>query len=170
MKLSRAFVRDGEAVSVQVERLDGDRFRVRVGDQAYEYSARALPDGGVRLQQLGEGGRAGVVYCAGTQQSCMVRVDGRTHALVAPQRRGGPGGAAVGDGSVRAPMTGTVLEVSCAPGDRVAADQTLVVVSAMKMEHKLSAGVDGVVQSVSTEAGATVDQGDALVVVDPAAE
>ena len=34
MKLSREFVRDGEAVSVQVERLDGDRFRVRVGDQA----------------------------------------------------------------------------------------------------------------------------------------
>ena len=52
-------------------------------------------------------------------------------------------------------------------GDEVDAEQTLVVVSAMKMEHKLSAGVAGVVQSVSTEAGATVDQGDALVVVEP---
>ena len=66
-------------------------------------------------------------------------------------------------------MTGTVLEVSCKPGDQVDAEQTLVVVSAMKMEHKLSAGVVGVVQSVSTEAGATVDQGDALIVVEPAA-
>ena len=168
MKLSREFVRDGEVVSVQVERVEGDRFRVRVGEHVYEYDARAMPDGGVRLQQLGEGGKGGVAYGAGSPQSYMVRVDGRTHALEAPQRRGGAGGAS-GDGTVRAPMTGTVLEVSCKPGDQVDAEQTLVVVSAMKMEHKLSAGVVGVVQSVSTEAGATVDQGDALIVVEPAA-
>ena len=43
----------------------------------------------------------------------------------------------------------------------------MAVRTAMKMEHKLSAGIAGVVQSVSTEAGATVDQGDALVVVEP---
>lgn len=169
MKLSREFVRDGAAVSVQVERVEGDRFRVRVGEHVYEYDARALPDGGVRLQQLGEGGKGGVAYGAGSQQSYMVRVDGRTHALEAPQRRGGAGGAG-GDGTVRAPMTGTVLEVSCKPGDQVDAEQTLAVVSAMKMEHKLSAGIAGVVQSVSTEAGATVDQGDALIVVEPAAD
>ena len=169
MKLSREFVRDGEAVSVQVERVEGDRFRVRVGEHVYEYDARALPDGGVRLQQLGGGGVGGVAYGAGSQQSYMVRVDGRTHALEAPQRRGGAGGAG-GDGTVRAPMTGTVLEVSCKPGDQVDAEQTLAVVSAMKMEHKLSAGIAGVVQSVSTKAGATVDQGDALIVVEPAAE
>ena len=169
MKLSREFVRDGEAVSVQVERVEGDRFRVRVGEHVYEYDARALPDGGVRLQQLGEGGKGGVAYGAGSQQSYMVRVDGRTHALEAPQRRGGAGGAG-GDGTVRAPMTGTVLEVSCKLGDQVDAEQTLAVVSAMKMEHKLTAGIAGVVQSVSTEAGATVDQGDALIVVEPAAD
>ncbi len=169
MKLSREFVRDGEPVAVQVERVEGDRFRVRVGDSVYDYDARALPDGGVRLQRLDEGGKGGVAYGAGSQQSYMVRVDGRTHALEAPQRRGGPGGAG-GDGTVRAPMTGTVLEVACAPGDRIEADQTLVVVSAMKMEHKLAAGVAGVVASISTEAGATVDQGDALVVVEPDAE
>ena len=89
MKLSREFVRDGEAVAVQVERVEGDRFRVRVGDQVYDYDARAMPDGGVRLQQLGEGGKGGkggVAYGAGSQQSYMVRVDGRTHALEAPQR------------------------------------------------------------------------------------
>ena len=169
MKLSREFVRDGEAVSVQVERVEGDRFRVRVGERVYEYDARALPDGGVRLQQLGEGGKGGVAYGAGSQQSYMVRVDGRTHALEAPQRRGVAGGAG-GDGTVRAPMTGTVLEVSCKPGDQVDAEQTLAVVSAMKMEHKLSAGIAGVVQSVSTAAGATVDQGDAMIVVEPAAD
>lgn len=170
MKLTREFVRDGETVKVLLERIEGDRYRVRVGDNSYEYDARPLSDGGVRLQQLGEGGRSGVAYGAGTQQKYMVRVDGHTHALEAPaSRRGGAGGAG-GDGSVRAPMTGTVLDVLCKVGDEVEADQTLVVVSAMKMEHKLSAGVAGVVQSVSAQKDATVDQGDELVVVEPKAE
>ena len=44
MKLSREFVRDGETVAVQVERVEGERYRVRVGEAVYEYVARALPD------------------------------------------------------------------------------------------------------------------------------
>jgi biotin carboxyl carrier protein len=64
-------------------------------------------------------------------------------------------------------MTGTVLEVTCKAGDRVAADQTLVVVSAMKMEHKLTAGIAGVVRAVKAQKGGTVDQGAELVVVEP---
>ncbi|MFY9342544.1 MAG: acetyl-CoA carboxylase biotin carboxyl carrier protein subunit, partial [Planctomycetota bacterium] len=86
--------------------------------------------------------------------------------LEAPAARlaAGHGGA---DGTVRAPMTGVVLDVACKPGDRVAADQTLVVVSAMKMEHKLVAGVAGTVRSVAATKGANVDQGAELVVVEP---
>ena len=43
MKLSREFVRDGETVGVQVERIEGDRFRVRVGDNTYEYDQKGIP-------------------------------------------------------------------------------------------------------------------------------
>jgi biotin carboxyl carrier protein len=57
--------------------------------------------------------------------------------------------------------------VSCKAGDVVAADQTLVVVTAMKMEHKLSAGIAGVVKRVDTAVGATVEQGASLVEVEP---
>jgi biotin carboxyl carrier protein len=64
-------------------------------------------------------------------------------------------------------MTGTVLEVACKPGDEVTAEQTLVVVSAMKMEHKLTAGVAGTVKKVAAQKGGTVDQGAELVVVEP---
>jgi biotin carboxyl carrier protein len=77
--------------------------------------------------------------------------------------RGAPGA----DGTIRAPMSGTVLDVHCKSGDTVAADQTLVVLSAMKMEHKLTAGLAGVVQSVAAKKGGTVDQGAVLVVVAP---
>jgi biotin carboxyl carrier protein len=168
MKITREFVRDGKPVAVVAEFVEGDRWRVRVGDAVHEYHAKALGDGGVRLQSVGESPeRAFVAYGAPAGKAYMVRADGRTWTLEAPaQKRGG--GAAGGDGVVRAPMTGTVLDVACKPGDTVAAEQTLVVVTAMKMEHKLTAGVAGVVKKVAAQKGAIVDQGAELVVVEPA--
>lgn len=168
MKLGREYVRDGKAVAVTAEHLGGDRWRVRVGAADYLFRAQALGDGGIRLWPEGQAfERSFVAYGAPAGKDYMVRVNGHTHTLAAPGPRrsvGGPGG----DGTVRAPMTGTVLEVRCQPGDRVAADQTLVVLSAMKMEHKLTAGLEGVVEVVAAQGGATVEQGAALVVVRPA--
>ena len=56
-------------------------------------------------------------------------------------------------------MTGTVMKVQCKVGDVVEADQALAVLTAMKMEHKLSSGVAGVVRKVVAVEGATVEQG-----------
>ncbi|MFO1077203.1 MAG: biotin/lipoyl-containing protein [Planctomycetota bacterium] len=165
MKLRKEFVRGGQAVAVSAERLDGDRCRVRVGDRTFELAAIALPDGGIRIA---DGDRVVTAYAAAAGKQFMVRVDGRTRLLAVPTGRG-RGGAGASDGTIRAPMTGTVLEVACKPGDTVAADQTLVVLSAMKMEHKLDAGVAGVVTAVQAKAGTTVDQGAELVVVEPIA-
>ena len=44
---------------------------------------------------------------------------------------------------LRSPMPGTVISVEAVTGDRVEAGDTLVVVEAMKMEHKLVASVPG---------------------------
>lgn len=166
MKITREFVRDGKTVAVTAEFLEGDRWCVRVGDAVHEYQAVVLGDGGLRLQTVGEDApRAAIAYGAPTAKGYMVRVDGHTHTLEAPAARRGGAGAA-GDGKVRAPMTGTVLDVTCKPGDVVTADQTLVVVSAMKMEHKLVAGIAGIVRKVAATKGGTVDQGAELVVVE----
>ena len=167
MKIGREYVRDGKTVAVSAEHLDGDRWRVRVGDATYEYHAQALGDGGVRLAPVGEEfERSFVAYGAPAGKQFMVRVNGRTHTLASPASRAAGAGRGA-DGTIRAPMTGTVLDVSCKPGDTVAPDQTLVVLSAMKMEHKLCAGLAGVVQSVAAQKGGTVEQGQALVVVAP---
>ena len=55
------------------------------------------------------------------------------------------------------PVPGTVTVVEVAPGDRVSAGQTLVVLEAMKMEHRITADADGVVTEVLVEAGQSVD-------------
>jgi acetyl/propionyl-CoA carboxylase alpha subunit len=75
-----------------------------------------------------------------------------------------------GDGTVLAPMPGTLLAVSVAEGDRVEAGQMLGILEAMKMELSLTAPFDGVVTAVDAVAGTQVALGDRLFEVAPAEE
>jgi propionyl-CoA carboxylase alpha chain len=63
-------------------------------------------------------------------------------------------------------MPGIVLEVRVAVGDRVVPGQTLVVLEAMKMEHRMTAQVEGVVTEVHVVAGQQVDNGAVLLVIE----
>jgi propionyl-CoA carboxylase alpha chain len=81
-----------------------------------------------------------------------------------------PGEAEQRGGFVAA-MPGVVLDVRCAPGDVVTAGQTLVVLEAMKMEHRMNAPADGTVAEVRVVPGQHVELGAVLVVFEePATE
>jgi acetyl-CoA/propionyl-CoA carboxylase biotin carboxyl carrier protein len=70
-------------------------------------------------------------------------------------------------GPVASPMPGTVLVVKVAEGDVVSAGAPLVVVEAMKMEHTVTAPVDGVVSELRVQAGQQVALDESLAVVTP---
>lgn len=54
-------------------------------------------------------------------------------------------------------MPGTITAVEVAPGDAVVVGQTLVMLEAMKMEHRIISDVDGIVLQVFVEVGQSVD-------------
>ena len=59
-------------------------------------------------------------------------------------------------GAVLAPMHGRVVRVEVAPGQSVEAGQTLLVMEAMKMEHRLLAPIAGQVKGLHAQAGEQV--------------
>jgi 3-methylcrotonyl-CoA carboxylase alpha subunit len=71
-----------------------------------------------------------------------------------------------GDGAVRAPMHGKVLAVLIEPGATVHKGQRLAVVEAMKMEHALTAPIDGTVAEVAVVAGGQVAEGALVLRID----
>ena len=67
-------------------------------------------------------------------------------------------------------MTGRVVKVNVVPGDSVEADDVLVVLEAMKMEHSVRAAWAGQVNEVNCKQGELVEGGTRLVEVEPHAE
>jgi acetyl/propionyl-CoA carboxylase alpha subunit len=71
----------------------------------------------------------------------------------------------VGDGTLRAPMSGRVVRADAVVGATVARGDRLLVLEAMKMETPLLADRDGAVAEVRVAEGDQVRQGDVLVIV-----
>ena len=68
-----------------------------------------------------------------------------------------------GEGSMRAPLPGTVVAVHVAVGDEVSTAQDLLVLEAMKMQHVIRADRPGRVEALPVRVGGTVDVGAVLV-------
>jgi acetyl-CoA/propionyl-CoA carboxylase biotin carboxyl carrier protein len=72
---------------------------------------------------------------------------------------------AAGNGTIAAPMQGTVVRLLVQVGDEVTAGQAVLVLEAMKMENHLNAEMGGTVKEIRVQPGDTVGTGDVLVVV-----
>ncbi|GAB3584935.1 acetyl-CoA carboxylase biotin carboxylase subunit [Amycolatopsis endophytica] len=138
---SRVSVDGAEPVPVSAQR-KGNRLEVHYGGEFRRYLRADAPDDRVWLGRDGHG----------------VVVGERPNLLAAH-------GEASAAGPVVSPMPGTVLVVKVAQGDVVSAGAPLLVVEAMKMEHTLTAPVDGVVEELRVQVGQQVALDETLAVV-----
>ncbi|MBO1415440.1 biotin carboxylase N-terminal domain-containing protein [Streptomyces sp. FH025] len=101
------------------------------------------------------------------EQARQVYVDtpsGGTTALTALPRFPDPT-AQTDPGALLAPMPGTVVRATAAVGDAVTAGQPLLVLEAMKMEHRVTAPADGILVELLATPGRQVELGTLLAVV-----
>jgi biotin carboxyl carrier protein len=156
-------------VEVDVRR-DGGGYAVTVDGQATHVDVGTLEDG--RAYSLivgapGLGERSVDVAVEERRDGLDLLVAGRRYQTIVLndrewQARSIKPGEAEGERVVRAVMTGIVREVLVAPGDVVAAGQTLFILEAMKMENEVKAQAAGTVKALAVSAGQTVTQGDVV--------
>ncbi len=69
--------------------------------------------------------------------------------------------------TVAAELVANVLKVEVAVGDRVAADDEVVILESMKMEIPVLAEVAGTIEEIIVSDGDVVTEGDPLVLITP---
>lgn len=75
-------------------------------------------------------------------------------------------GASSADNKISSPMPGKVVSVLVKEGDEVKEGETVIIISAMKMESEYKAPKDGMVKKVCVKAEDTVDSNQVLIELD----
>lgn len=70
-----------------------------------------------------------------------------------------------GGNVISSPMPGKVVRVPVKEGEEVKAGQTVIVISAMKMESDYKANKDGVVKEINVKEGSTIEGNQPLIVI-----
>jgi 3-methylcrotonyl-CoA carboxylase alpha subunit/geranyl-CoA carboxylase alpha subunit len=142
---------DGQTVAAEAVALAGDRLHGRIGGVPFSRIAH--------VERAGDRWRVHLQTSAGMIATDLRTLEGRHLSRAA----GGPAGV----DTLVAPMPGAVAEIRVAPGDHVAAGDTLVVLEAMKLLQSLRAQVAGVVAEIYCAPGDTVAGHAPLVKLDP---
>ena len=143
--------RDG-SVSVAMITIDGNEVQ--------------LPE--LSIESEGKPGRAivtidgsrSVAHVSRSGDTWWVHIDGRAHEVTLHEQGSS---SSADEGSLKAPMPGTVLQVLAKVGQRVREGQHLMTLEAMKMEHKVLAPRSGEVAKINFSEGDRVDMGSPLV-------
>ncbi len=70
-------------------------------------------------------------------------------------------------GGLKAPMPGVIRSVFVTPGEHVAKGHVLLILEAMKMEHRITAPMDGTVSEINSAVGEQVGNGQLLLTLTP---
>ena len=141
---------DDQEWSVVLNAVPSEAYRIDVGDRSLELKV-IHSDGHWATLEI-DGIRQRHAYRQERGQLCLftrpgsLTLEDRTQALVSSQ-------ASVSTGTLKAPMDGAIVDVLVSEGSTVSKGQLLVVLEAMKMEHPLKSGIDGVLKRLQVRVG-----------------
>ena len=146
-------------------KINGNPYEVKIEDINESSTMARVTVNGTKYDVEIEGGKASAPkkpHVVAAPEATGLSVTPKTPIATKPAA---PAAAAAGL-KVTCPLPGTIIALNVKEGDTVAAGQTLLVLEAMKMENNIDAERGGVVKQVLVQAGATVMEGDVLLVIE----
>tara|TARA_B100001250_G_scaffold410908_1_gene438331 strand:- start:4980 stop:5444 length:465 start_codon:yes stop_codon:yes gene_type:complete len=123
-----------------------------------EMKAEIMNDGRIRVTM--PNGASQFAHSAKVGDNWWVHIDGHTFCIEKIEAGSSDDGT---DGGMIAPMPGKILEVMVEKGQTVESGQLLMIMEAMKMEHRIVAANGGVIMTLNYQKGDQVQQGAILV-------
>jgi 3-methylcrotonyl-CoA carboxylase alpha subunit len=142
---------------------------IAAGASTYRVTASTLESGRWQLQGDLQGelqARRIDGHVSGSLNGSALADSGIAFATVPPPSASATGAAAAAggdDGRITAPMPGKIVKIAVTPGAHVEARELLVVLEAMKMEHRIEASIAATVDAVLVKQGDIVAGGAVLV-------
>ena len=152
-------------LAVAAQRTAPGRFSIAVDGRTRAVEAARLDDSALRLV---DDGAAHTVLIARLGDAWHVVIEGEVY-VVTPEAVGDTAGAhaeVLAAPQIVAPMPGRVLQVLVQAGQQVDAGDGLLILEAMKMEHRIVAEAAATVRHVHVGDGEMVDAGVVLVELD----
>ncbi|MHC8306674.1 acetyl/propionyl/methylcrotonyl-CoA carboxylase subunit alpha [Pseudomonas sp. PB3P13] len=135
---------------VLLQTVRGEPYQIDVAEQVFQLNVLAC-DGRWATLEI-DGIRQRYAFQLEAGQLWLWTRPGGLHLLDRTQTLIG-GATRVTSGTLKAPMDGAIVDVLVAEGTRVNKGQLLVVLEAMKMEHPLKSGIDGVLKRLQVQVG-----------------
>jgi geranyl-CoA carboxylase alpha subunit len=159
---------DEALVNVTLTSQGPDAYTAQIADTVHEVQLLSMSSQHAVLTVNGL--RMPLHFTATDEATIHIATADRTDLLVNMAVLPPSAGEEVGGGTITAPMHGLLLSVDVEVGAAVSKGDRLAVLEAMKMQHGITAPIDGTVTVIGGKANQQVAAGDVLVVIEPAEE
>ncbi len=161
------YTREGQSVDVNVK-TRGDGYEVNCGDETVKITVEFIEPYNARLRF--NDATVSVGFLIPNREAIHLEHDGMTFTLCNTFEIPWANEEAVGGKNVVAPMHGTLLSIDVSVGDKVTKGAKLAVLEAMKMQHAITAEIDGTVAITCIEPGSQIAGNDLILVIEPSEE
>lgn len=134
-------------------------FKYKINGNVYEVAIDSIDDTNAKVEVNGV---AYDVIIEQSEQQISKPVKRAAQATQASTSSSAQGGAA---STVKSPLPGLILDITCSVGESVSKGQQIMSLEAMKMENAINADCDGVIKEIKVTKGETVLEGAVLVLI-----
>jgi len=135
-------------------------YKFKINGNSYEVAIDSLDDTNAKVEVNG------ITYDVVIEQSEKQNTKPARRVAQANQASASASSQGGGDATtVKSPLPGLILDITCSVGDSVSKGQQILVLEAMKMENAINADRDGVIKEIKVTKGETVLEGAVLAII-----